>query len=67
MPAEYKACVRSLIEDGKPLESAQRICAIRYFKLHGRTPQQDESASFTDDELTLFSIIKLIGDSGRLK
>lgn len=44
MPAEYMNCVRSEMKNGKSRKDAQRICAISYYKRHGRTPQEDESA-----------------------
>lgn len=61
MPKEYTACVKSNINRGKSTKDAQRICAIAYYKRHGRTPQQDEKkASFSEYEEQLFNIIPFI-------
>ena len=60
MPKEYKECVKSNIARGKSKKEAQRICAIAYYKRHGRTPQQDEKASLSDYEKALFDVIELI-------
>jgi phage head maturation protease len=40
MPAEYMACVASETKGGKPHAEAQKICAIAYYKKHGKTPEQ---------------------------
>jgi hypothetical protein len=61
VPKEYKECVKSEISRGHSEKDAQRICAIAYFKRHGRTPQQDEKASFNQHELNLFEGLNAIG------
>lgn len=66
MPAEYKNCVKSEIARGKSKKEAQRICAIAYYKRHGRTPQQDE-ASIDENEKMIFNIIDLLIDSNKSK
>lgn len=45
MPEEYLKCKESLLAKGKSLKDAQRICAIAYYKRHGKTPQQAENAA----------------------
>lgn len=42
MPKEYLDCVKSEMARGKPKKEAQKICAIRYYNLHGITPQEAE-------------------------
>ena len=42
MPAEYLKCVESLMSEGKSKAEAQKICAIAYYKKHGKTPQEAE-------------------------
>jgi hypothetical protein len=59
MPKEYKECVKSYVDKGKSKKEAQKICAISYYKKHGRTPQQDES-SLSERELALFEAIELV-------
>ncbi len=51
MPAEYMNCMHTeMMDHGKSKEEAQKICAIGYYKRHGRTPMQDENkASLVDD------------------
>lgn len=39
MPAEYLACVKSEQKRGKDHKTAQKICAIRYYKTHGKSVQ----------------------------
>lgn len=62
MPKEYTECVKSYVAKGKPLKDAKRICAIAYYKKHGKTPEQAEgsSASFSEYELNLFEAIQFI-------
>lgn len=36
-------CVDEEIKNGKSKKDAQKMCAIGYYKRHGRTPQQDEN------------------------
>jgi len=61
MPKEYEECVKSEVARGRKLKDAQRICAIAYYKRHGRTPQQDEGkAAFDGFELALFEVLPLI-------
>lgn len=63
MPKEYTECVKSEIASGKSKKVAQRICAIRYYKNHGRTPQQDEHASLNEFERGLFLALELLNDN----
>lgn len=66
MPKEYTECVKSEEAKGKSHKTAQRICAISYYKRHGHTPQQDESkASFSDRELALFEAIELLKEDNK--
>jgi hypothetical protein len=44
MPKEYLECVRSEMDRGKSRADAQRICAIAYYKRHGKRPQDVEDA-----------------------
>lgn len=60
MPKEYKACVKSLKSEGKSHKDAQRICAISYYKKHGKRPQDDEKASLSGYENALFNIIEIL-------
>ena len=64
MPKQYTECVKSEVANGKKMKDAQRMCAISYFKQHGRTPQQDEDkssiAAFSHYELALFEALPLI-------
>jgi len=48
------------MKQGKSEKDASRICAIAYYKRHGRTPQQDERATFDEYELNLFDAIDLV-------
>jgi hypothetical protein len=50
-----------MMENGSSKEKAQRVCAISYFKKHGKTPQQDEKSSFEPDELKLFDMVEAVG------
>lgn len=62
MPKEYTECVKSYVKKGKPKKDAQRICAIRYYKKHGKTPQQDESSQeFSAKEIRMFNLIEIVG------
>ena len=63
IPKEYIDCVTSVEKSGKSHKDAQRICAIQYFKKHGKTPMQDEkkSASYDDNELALFRVLNAVG------
>jgi hypothetical protein len=63
MPKEYKECVKSEVANGKSMKTAQRICAISYYKRHGKTPQSDERAAFDDYELALFEAIPLVEET----
>lgn len=63
MPKEYKACVESNIKRGKSKKDAQKICAIAYYKRHGRTPKQDERASLNEYERALFDVIEVIDEA----
>jgi hypothetical protein len=45
MPAEYEHCKQTELDSGKSLKDAKRICAIRYYKNHGKTPMQNEKAN----------------------
>lgn len=56
MPKEYENCVKSNVNKGKSLKDAKRICAIAFFKRHGKRPQDVES-SYDD---ALFSVLELI-------
>ena len=58
MPKEYKECVKSNVNRGKPLKDAQRICAIAFFKRHGKRPQDVES-SYED---ALFNVLEAFAD-----
>lgn len=60
MPKEYKECVKSEVAKGKSLKDAQRICAISYYKRHGRRPQDDEKSSLSSWENTLFDVLDVI-------
>ena len=40
MPKQYKACVASEVKSGKPKKTAQKICAISYYKKHGKSVQE---------------------------
>jgi len=42
MPAEYLACVESEVKSGKKHDAAQKICAIAYYKKHGKTVTEAE-------------------------
>jgi hypothetical protein len=60
MPKEYTECVKSEIASGKSKKDAQRICAISYYKRHGKRPQDDEKASLSKYESALFEAIEFI-------
>jgi len=62
MPKEYKECVKSEVSSGKDMKTAQRICAIRYYKNHGKRPQ-DVEASLTPYESGLFDAIEVVEDA----
>jgi len=67
MPPEYKNCVRSVMNDGKSRDDAERICAISFFKSHGMTPQQfdkqqNSSTEYTKQELYTFDMVELFGE-----
>jgi len=59
MPAEYENCVKSYTAKGKPLKDAKRICAIRYYKLHGKRPQ-DVHSTLDPESIALFDMIEVI-------
>lgn len=59
MPKEYKECVKSEIAKGKSEKTAQRICAISYYKRHGKRPQ-DVHGTLTDYDNALFDVIDII-------
>lgn len=64
MPKEYKECVKSEVAKGKKPKDAQRICAISYYKRHGKTPQQAEgSMTLSDYEKALFYVLPLIDEA----
>lgn len=56
MPAEYDNCVRSEVKSGKSRKTAQRICAIAFFKRHGKRPQDAESSY----EKSLFAVLEAL-------
>lgn len=60
MPKEYTACVESEIKSGKSKKTAQRICAIAYYKRHGKAPQH---ASLNEYEHALFEAIEIIDEA----
>jgi hypothetical protein len=65
MPKDYEACKQSELNSGKKLADAKRICAIRFYKVHGKTPMQAEKeasieTTFDDDEVQLFELIDVI-------
>jgi len=65
MPKEYENCVRSMIGKGKSSKDAKRICAISYYKKHGKRPQ-DVHSSYEDALFTVieaFFLDKLIENS----
>jgi len=65
MPKEYIECVKSYKAKGKSTEDAKRICAIRYYKLHGKRPTHsalDAESAFLFDMIDL--IHNLIGEKG---
>jgi len=64
MPKLYLNCVKDKIAEGKSKKDAQRICAIWYYKVFGKTPQQDESSAA---ELVLFDVINAVGSILTLK
>lgn len=60
MPKEYTDCKKAVMESGKSEKDAARICAIQYYKKHGKTPQQaagDSKASFTALDLETFDVL----------
>jgi hypothetical protein len=70
MPKEYKECVKSEVARGRSLDTAQRICAISYFKRHGMTPREAEKrgkasddTEFSSEELSIFNVIETVGDA----
>ena len=63
MPKEYTECVKSYLAKGRTKEYAQRRCAIAYYKRHGRTPKQDERATFSAEELLLFDVIDTVNEA----
>lgn len=56
MPKEYTNCVKSLVNEGKSSKDAKRICAISYYKKHGKRPQ-DVHSSYED---ALFTVIETV-------
>lgn len=72
MPKEYNSCKESEISKGKSEKDAKRICAISYYKRHGKTPMQAEkegksaqdnlnNTQFDEEEVALFGMIELVG------
>jgi hypothetical protein len=59
MPKEYEECVKSNVARGKALKDAQRICAIAFFKRHGKRPQDVESA-LSSYEKRLFNVLEVL-------
>ncbi len=71
MPKEYMECVASMVADGKGKKEAQKICAIQYYKKHGKTPQQ-AAGEFTEDEdreafTSLMSLVNAVTEAARRK
>jgi len=64
MPKEYTECVKGYVAKGKPLKDAKRICAISYYKKHGKRPQ-DVHSELDAESAFLFDIIELV--DGTLK
>ena len=62
MPKEYKECVKSEIASGKSEKTAQRICAISYYKKHGKRPQ-DVEGSLSSHENDLFDAIEVVNEA----
>lgn len=56
MPKEYLDCKKKLINQGKSEKDAARICAISYYKKHGKRPQDVHS----DYENGLFTLIEAV-------
>lgn len=64
MPSEYLNCVKEEEAKGRSHKEAQRICAIRYYKQHGRTPQQDEGKStLSEYAQSIFAAIEVIDEA----
>lgn len=61
MPKDYLKCREALQRDGKSLKEAQRICAIQYYKKHGK-PLPREASSGLDAEQLLLAEINPIDD-----
>ncbi len=59
MPKEFENCKRSLIGEGKSPKDAARICAIAFFKRHGKRPQDVESA-LSSYETALFNVLEVL-------
>lgn len=51
MPADYMKCRDALVKEGKPMKEAQRICAIQYYKKHGKALPRDSKSNLSADEI----------------
>ena len=56
MPKPYTDCVKNRMSDGESKKTAQRRCAIWYYKKFGKTPSHSELASM-DAEIRNFFIV----------
>ena len=62
MPAEYTNCVKSYVAKGKSLKDAKRICAINYYKKHGKRPQ-DVHSGLDPETVALFDMIEAVDEA----
>ena len=63
MPKVYEDCVRNNITKGLSKKTAQRKCAIWYYKKFGKTPSHSELASMDENEKAIFTLINILIDN----
>lgn len=51
MPKDYIACRDAMTKEGKSLKEAQRVCAIQYYKKHGKALPRDAKSGLSAEEV----------------
>ena len=63
MPADYMMCRDDMVKEGHPMKEAQRMCAIQYYKKHGKALPRDAKSGLTADEIPLDAEYNPIDDA----
>ncbi len=51
MPQDYVKCRDAMVREGHPMKEAQRICAIQYYKKHGKALPRDSKSGLEADQI----------------